>query len=271
MNTENQKILAAVALKILRPLARIMLRNGVACGSFEELVRKAYVDECFSEAKVQGQKATVSSVSAQTGLSRKEVKRLAELKHADQSGDSKRYNRAIRVISGWLNDRRFSSTENVALPLSIEDGDRSFAQLVKDYSGDIPTVAMLKALESAGCIETRNGNIHLIKHAYVPGNDSTEILNILGTDTNELINTIDHNLTCGSGDRYFQRKVSNYNLKLEAIPEFRKYLRTHSQALLENLDGWLSQNESKNGESDSRYVSLAVFYHEQDPNREDLS
>ncbi|MGB5396468.1 MAG: DUF6502 family protein, partial [Gammaproteobacteria bacterium] len=141
MNTDTQIILASVALKILRPLARVMLRNGVACGSFEELVRKAYVDECFSEAAIQGQKASVSSVSALTGLSRKEVKRLVEIENPQESDDGKRYNRAIRVISGWLNDRRFSSNENVALPLILEDGDSSFAQLVKDYSGDIPTVA----------------------------------------------------------------------------------------------------------------------------------
>ena len=271
MNTENQTILASVALKILRPLARVMLRNGVACGSFEELVRKAYVDECFSQAALQGQKPSVSSVSAQTGLSRKEVKRLVEIENPQESDDGKRYNRAIRVISGWLNDRRFSTDENIALPLSIEDGDRSFARLVKDYSGDIPTVAMLKSLETAGCVENRDGDVHLIKHAYVPGNDSTEILNILGTDTNELINTIDHNLTCGNDDRYFQRKVSNHKLKLAAIPEFRKYLRTHSQALLENLDSWLSAHESHNDGADSRYVSLSVFYYEQDPDREDKS
>ena len=271
MNTDTQTILASVALKILRPLARVMLRNGVACGSFEELVRKAYVDECFSEAAIKGQKASVSSVSALTGLSRKEVKRLAEIEKPQESDDGKRYNRAVRVISGWLNDRRFSSNENVALPLSLEDGDSSFAQLVKDYSGDIPTVAMLKSLQAAGCVESRNGSVHLIKHAYVPGNDSTEILNILGTDTNELINTIDHNLTCKTEDRYFQRKVSNHKLKLEAIPEFRKYLRTHSQVLLENLDSWLSENESHDDEAESRYVSLSVFYYEQDPDREDKS
>ena len=52
-------------MKILRPLVRVMLRNGVACGSFEELVRKAYVDEAFAIGKKNQLKTTVSSVSAQ--------------------------------------------------------------------------------------------------------------------------------------------------------------------------------------------------------------
>jgi len=64
MTKETQSILATAALQILRPLARIMLRNGVSCGSFEELVRKAFVDECFSESVRNNQKSTISSVSA---------------------------------------------------------------------------------------------------------------------------------------------------------------------------------------------------------------
>ncbi|MBL4712773.1 MAG: hypothetical protein JKX75_09820 [Gammaproteobacteria bacterium] len=63
----------------MRPLIRILIRNGIASSSFEELVRKAYVKEAFAMGKKNCQKTTVSSVSAQTGLSRKEVKRLNEL------------------------------------------------------------------------------------------------------------------------------------------------------------------------------------------------
>ena len=69
-------------LKILRPLVRVMIRNGVSVGSFEELVRKAYVDEAFTMGEKNRLKTTISSVSAQTGLSRKEVKRLHELEAA---------------------------------------------------------------------------------------------------------------------------------------------------------------------------------------------
>ncbi len=271
MKTQNH-ILTSAVLRILRPLARIMLRNGVACGNFEELVRKAYVDEAFSEAAYKHEKATISSVSAQTGLSRKEVKRLLEQNKTDETNTgSTRYNRATRVISGWLNDRRFSSDENIALALPIENGDNSFARLVKEYSGDIPTKAMLKTLEAAGCVKTIDGFVHLVKHAYVPGNDSEDILNILGADTNELINTIDHNLTCDEANRYFQRKVSMHGVDANALPEFNRYVRKHSQALLENFDSWLSEHQTDSEQADTRYVSLAIFYYEQDPDREELS
>lgn len=57
-------------------------------------------------------------MSALTGLTRKEVKRLHELDGEDYVAGQERYNRAVRVISGWMNDRRFSDVPGGV----IEDG-----------------------------------------------------------------------------------------------------------------------------------------------------
>ncbi len=92
MSKSINSILTESALKILRPLIRVMIRNGVSCGNFEELVRKAYVDEAFSAGKP---KTTISSVSAQTGLSRKEVKRLTEINDTHHSDIEQKYETAI--------------------------------------------------------------------------------------------------------------------------------------------------------------------------------
>jgi len=261
MRNDIQTAIIGASLKILRPLVRVLLRNGFACGNFIELVRKAYVDEAFAMAN-SNIKVTVSSVSARTGLSRKEVKRLREQGDSYSNSNDYKYNRAIRVISGWLNDQRFSLLRGSALPLPMEDGEHSFVALVKDYSGDIPTKAMYNMLESSHCIEKKDGMVHLINHAYVPGNDSSEIINILGTDTNELIESIDHNLTCDENKRRYQRKVSSTVVKASAVNEFHAYASKRSQVLLEELDTWLSQHEIDSQEDDAKYVSLGIYYYE---------
>ena len=261
------KILTTAICQILRPLVRILLRNGISCGSFEEMVRKAYVDEAFAQAHRNNSKATVSSVSAETGLSRKEVKRLTEADLSDSENTEQKYNRAIRVIGGWLNDPQFAYDEGnpkaLSLDSSIDDSNASFASLVKQYSGDIPTKAMLNLLESSDCVEITDGLVHLVRNAYVPGNDPEEIIRILGKDTNQLINTIDHNLTADEKSKWFQRKVSNPRVATAAVPVFREFARKRSQTLLEELDAWLSQNEADD-DTDSRYVSMNIYYYEQD-------
>ena len=261
MSDELQSILQKAASKILRPLVRVMLRNGIACGSFEELVRKAYVDEAYLLAEKQG-KVTVSAVSAQTGLSRKEVKRLNEIEFDNASASSQKYNRAIRVISGWMNDPRFISAQGVAKPLDMEGTEHSFSVLVKDYSGDIPTRAMFDLLQKSGCVEKTDGKVCLISHAYVPGSDPADVINILGEDGNELMSTIIHNMTCSKTQRQFQRKVSTTQLAAEHIDDFHKYAGRRSQSLLEELDNWLSEHETQ--ADDARYVSLGIYFYRND-------
>ncbi len=262
MDNSSHKILTAAIGQILRPLARILLRNGIACGSFEEMVRKAYVDEAFAQARRNNNKPTISSVSAETGLSRKEVKRLTETELGDSQNTEQKYNRAIRVISGWLNDPQFSYEEGNPRALSLDGPGTSFADLIKQYSGDIPTKAMLTLLETSNCVEVKDGLVHLVRNAYVPGHDPEEIISILGSDTNELINTIDHNLTADDESKWFQRKVSNPRVRTNKLAEFRKYSRKRSQSLLEELDSWLSQNAADD-DTDSHYVSMGIYYNEQ--------
>lgn len=263
MSNTIYSILNESALKILRPLVRVMLRNGVSCGSFEELVRKAYVDEAFSMGGVNQKKVTVSSVSAQTGLSRKEVKRLNELEATQHEDIEQKYNRAVRVISGWRNEQKFTDANGKPKTLALNEDDDSFSALVKQYSGDIPTKAMLNLLVAADCVTVQNDEVRLIKHAYVPGKDSAEVIRILGTDTNELINTIDYNLTAAEDTKRFQRKVSTAVLNKDSIEEFKQLSTTKSQALLEELDAWLSKNEVSQDNDNAHYVSLGIYYYEQ--------
>jgi hypothetical protein len=263
MDKVIKQVLTENALKVLRPLVRVMLRNGVSSGSFEEIVRKAYVDEAFLITATDRKKTTISDVSAQTGLSRKEVKRLNEQTIPYSADVEQKYNRAVRVISGWINDDRFINTQGGARILPIDGKDYSFAALVKLYSGDIPTKAMLNLLIAADCVRVKNNTVQLTKHAYVPGKDPAELIQILGTDTNELINTIDYNLTTSESNRRYQRKVSSAVLNKNAVDEFKKISQDRSQALLEELDAWLSRNEVKPGDENAGYVSLGIYYYEQ--------
>jgi len=103
MGSQQPEIFSAVR-RLLRPLVRILLRNGVAYGALAELIRKVYVDVAYEEFSPAGKKQTVSRVSGLTGLTRKEVKRLAEMEETDSVSGQERYNRAVRVIGGWMKD-----------------------------------------------------------------------------------------------------------------------------------------------------------------------
>ncbi|HHH35261.1 MAG TPA: hypothetical protein ENK48_00345 [Gammaproteobacteria bacterium] len=264
MRESLDKALSAAILTLLRPLVRILLRNGIAYGTFAELAKKVYVDVAFEEFPTPGRKQTISRVSALTGLTRKEAKRLLELENPDDQGANERYNRAVRVISGWLNDARFHDEEGQPAVLPLEDGNPSFADLVRKYSGDIPPHAMLLILSDAGSVQREDDRVRLVAKAYIPGGDPVDKINILGTDSAELIATIDHNLTAPEDRLWFQRKVSDARVDPAALPRFRALAGDKAQALLEELDQWLARHEcgGNDGDEAGAYVSMGIYYHE---------
>jgi len=273
MPDSAQQALTRALLTLLKPLVRILLRNGIAYGSFAELAKKTYVDVAFEAFAPPGKKQTVSRASAVTGLTRKETKRLHELDRPDPGSSEQRYNRAVRVISGWLNDARFQDESGQPVVLPVDGGDVSFAALVKKYSGDITTQAMLAVLLAASSVEKTDSGVKLVQHAYLPGGDPSDKLTILGTDTGELIATIDHNLVAAATERRFQRKVSNHRTRADALPAFRALSAEKSQALLEELDAWLAAHEIDASEDDSagHYVSLGIYFFERDSDTENKS
>ena len=241
----------AIALeRVLRPLFRIVLRNNMSFKAFLDIAKHTYVQVAASEFRIPGKKQSVSRIALLSGLTRKEVQRLLDAPAAndENSEAGERYNRAARVVAGWVRDKDFCDATGHPKVLALQDGGgenrASFAELVRRFSGDIPFRAVLDELLRVGVVEKfDDGNVHLKTRAYVPESGDTDKLNILGTDVSDLVATIDHNLQHGAADPFFQRKVMYDNVPTEALEEFRRLSGSQAQALLERLDKWLSQHD----------------------------
>jgi len=236
-NTE--RVLAAIG-RILRPIVRILIRNGVPSDALTEVVRKTYVDVAHDEFQLGGKPQTVSRISVITGLHRKEVARLRALDAIDISAEAAGRNRAATVLSAWLRETDFLDRKGDPLDLPFT-GDASFSELVRRHSGDMKPRAMADELLASGAIETVDGRLRMSARGYVPGADPDEMIAILGTDPVELIETIDHNMQ--SGDRRYQRKVEYDNIPREYAAEFRALSARLAQHLLEELDRWLAARD----------------------------
>jgi len=272
MTQKTTKALSAAILRMLRPLVRLLLRHGVPYGTFADLAKWVYVDVADKEFNVSGKKQTTSRVSVLTGLSRKEVARVQAIDTPDDENVVQQYNRAARVISGWLRDEQFNTADGqpAALPL---DGENSFAELVKAYSGDLPARAILDELLRVKAVVLANDEVKLVTHGYVPAEGSEEKLHILGTDVALLIDTIDHNLEASTEQPHFQRKVAYDNLPEEALPLLRELSYEKAQALLEELDRHLVKHDrDSNSEikgSGRKRAGLGIYYFEEDVNDEE--
>jgi hypothetical protein len=269
-----RKTLNASILKLLRPLVRLLLRNGISYGDFADLSKWVFIDVAAKEFGVPGRKQTVSRVSVITGLTRKEVSRLQKIETPDDSAISHQYNRAARVIAGWMRDKRFLDSEGEPAPLHFDQGNDSFSDLVREHSGDIPPRAILDELLRVGTVaKDEDGKINLITDGYIPRTGNIGKLHILGTDAQLLLSTIDYNLQQGALKPRFQRKVSYDNLPVEALADFRSISAEKSQALLMELDLILSQQDRDNNPqvqgSGRKEAGIGIYYFERDVLEED--
>ncbi|HET8668676.1 MAG TPA: DUF6502 family protein, partial [Terriglobales bacterium] len=195
MKSSRSQALSSATSKLLYPLVRLFLRNGMAARSFYDLLKRVYVDLAKEEFGINGKKATVSRIAILTGLTRKEVQALLAQPARHHGSADEEYNRAARVIAGWLKDSKFGDGRGHPAPLPLNGKRGSFEALVKTYSGDIPVRAMLDELLRVGSVEQlRDGRICLRSRGYIPQKSEPEKLNILGIDTADLIATIDHNI-----------------------------------------------------------------------------
>lgn len=275
----NSKALSAAILRLLRPLVRLLLRNGFSYGAFAELAKWVYADVAAKEFAIEDRKQT-DRVSAVTGLSRKEVARLRRLEPPDDDNAARQYHRAVRIISGWLRDPRFTAADGTPLPLMIDPpgkaNDRlnepSFAELIRAYSGDATAHAILDKLLRAGTVERNaNGQVCLRTTAYIPPSGDAAKLHILGSDVALLINTIGHNLHDDAPPR-FQRKVAYDNLPREALPQLRQLAAEYSQHLLQEFDRLLAQQD-RDVHADVRgsgrvQAGIGIYYFEEDATTE---
>jgi Family of unknown function (DUF6502) len=237
--------------------------------AFSNLAKRIFVEVGMQEFGIPGKKQTISRVSILTGLSRKDVQRIIGQEGQGTGSDTEeRYNRAARVIAGWVRDRDFVDGQGNPLELSPDAQGASFGLLVKRYSGDVPARAVLDELLRVGAVERLSeGRIRLLSRAYIPRTSDLDKLDILGADVADLIATIDHNLQRGESDPRFQRKVMYDNVPQESIGAFRSLSAAQAQALLEAMDKWLSQhdrdtNPAQEGTGRVR-VGIGIYYFEE--------
>ena len=269
---DARKQLETARRQLLRPLVRILLRQGLSFSEFAELAKREFMEIAWDEFTPEGARPSDSRVAIMTGLTRKEVKRLRESRTDnadDQQGQHK--NRASRVLSGWYRDPEFCGDDGAPRVLPMDGDDNSFAQLVKRYSGDMPPRAMLEELKRVGAITPLDdGRVQVNSRSYVPHADDPEVIRLFGDSVSDLINTWSHNLEAQNGDKWLQRHVRSPRVSRRAIPLFKRLAKDNGQQFLETLEDWLLSHEpahSSDGKDDKTEVGVGIYFFDRSETR----
>jgi len=268
MPESSHKPINRAIIKIMRPLVRVMLRNGLAFADFAALVKEVFVDVASEDFDLPGKKQSVSRISVITGINRKEVKRLLEL--PSDSPDVDNNNRAARVVSGWMRDNDFTDAQGKPrqLPLASTGAQTGFDALVKKHSGDMPARSILDELVRVGAATVNNGSVKLTSSGYVPSTSNDEMLRLSAEGASDLLKTVDHNLQTDNKVSRLQLSVAYDDVSENGVELFRNLSREKSLELLNHLDQFLASQDRSVNQSvagDGRYrTGLGIYYFEEE-------
>lgn len=256
--------------RILRPLVRILLRQGFSIGELTELIKRAYMEVAWDEFTPEGTRPSDSRVAIMTGLTRKEVKRLRETRGEDPMSSLAQMNRATRVLSGWHRDPDFCGQDGKPAALNLTDAEQGFAALVKRYSGDMPPRAMLDELARVGAVDIHEqGSDTLISarsRSFIPEGGDAAHLKLFGMSVSDLTTNWDFNLQPAHKDeRWLQGHVFTQKLARKAVPLLRNLASERGQSFMENLDDWLLSHETEQSEDQVEMgVGIYLFRRERE-------
>jgi hypothetical protein len=203
-------------LRLLEPLARLLLEAGVGAGEFHQLAKMAYARAARDA--VPEARPNISRIAVLTGIPRAEVAAILRRPEQNSPDPQRGAQRAERVLQGWWKDADFCGPKGEPLALPLRGPRRSFAALVRRYAGDPRVLTILKELLRVKAVRRLpDGQIEVLSRTFVTARWDNAGIETVGERVRDLLDTLVHNLKHPSRPRY-ARFVVNTQVDPQFVP-----------------------------------------------------
>ncbi|MCP5138779.1 MAG: hypothetical protein H6979_02840 [Chromatiales bacterium] len=264
MESDLKAALLAAYARLLGPLVRILLQNGISYPEFAETAKKVFVTEATNEAPAGDIDSLAARAAIRTGVTKSEA--IGVLSADESPSVESNLNRITRILTGWHADTTYTGPYGLPLELPFQLRDRpDFVSLARTHCPDTQPAAILKELIRIGVVkETENGWLRVLTRTYLPKTDAPDSLERIGQAIQHLVETVEHNRRETDTDRrLFERTVyADDGIFEEDLPRFKRYVQGRGQVLLEDIDNWLSQLEKPKNSESKRVIQTGIgIYH----------
>jgi hypothetical protein len=274
--SKSHSTVTVIAVKrILRPLIGLLLDNGLNYSWLAKLLKELFVDVVRAES---ADDLSDSRISLITGVHRKDIKRFRE---SEIERDSVEVGKLLpaRIIATWLADKRFSvEGKPNALPLTSDDSNVGFDQLVISCTTDIRPRAVLDEWLESGIVKTdTKGLIYLQENAYVPDASNEQKIIYLGRNVGDHLASARHNVSTDQA-LMLERSVYYDQLSAESVAKLEEKAKRLGMQMLQDLNAEAyelqqkdiknnqppisSREEENNGEAaNDQRINFGLYFH----------
>jgi len=166
--------IVAALRRLLRPVVRLLLSNGITFPYLSDLLKLVYVETAAKEFGLGVRRLTDSRITLLTGVHRKDVRRLRRQSTPEPIPPSD-LTLGTRIVARWLGDPVYVDAGGAPRPLlrtAHRGGVDSFAALVEKVSTNVRPRSVLDELLRLGVVEMdAEDRVHLVARGFVPAKE----------------------------------------------------------------------------------------------------
>lgn len=233
-NTASQDtVIAKVLGRILAPLARLCLANGITFSTVEEILKRVFVQEADALQPGMPMHGTVSRISTTTGLTRREVTRLI---NSDAPVRPTKPPIATEIFARWTTDPAWRAHDGKPLVIKRLGSAPSFEVLAQSITRDTHPRCMLEELVRLGLAhyDAKLDCVSLMHNDFVPGGDFRQMLNFLSDNVGDHLDAAVTNVLSDVSSHHEQAVFAD-ELSAESLETLRPLVAAHWAALRDSM------------------------------------
>jgi Family of unknown function (DUF6502) len=268
MSESRADLSLAASLRLLAPLVKLLLHEGVTYPRFTNALKKAFLESGASILEANSARVNDSSLSTLTGIHRKDVREWRAV--GQPLPKAKTFGAAMEVFTRWASDPDYCDAQGQPRVLDRAGGPGSFEALAASASNDVHPHTLLQELIRLGVVrlvedETDGSSerVSLCADAFVPKQGAAEMLQLFSDNVSDHIAAAAHNLV-GAGSPLLEQSVFADSLRSESAAALgvlaRKVWSNAFHELVREATMLSDQDQGQAG-ADQRIRVGMYFYH----------
>jgi len=269
-NAGQDSALIGTLSRLLAPLARLCLANGVTFALADEVLKRTFVQEAAALQPGALGHGAVSRISTATGINRREVTRLT------RSGAPERPTKpplATELFARWVTDPAYRNDDGVPCSLKRQGPGPSFEALAQSITRDRHPRSLLDELVRLGLAkhDAESDCVALCSSDFIPSGDSRQLLEFLGDNVGDHLDAAVANVMIDDR-RHLEQAVFADELSAESVEKLRPLVTAHWQALRDAMVPEITaliEADRLAGRKQDRRVRIGMYnFNEATPNTE---
>ena len=260
--------------RVLRPIVRLMVKQGIRYDEFAEVARTAYVESAVRDGIGGIDLPSLEQIAWATGIDEARIDHYLDLGNVLPTPPpvSKSTQVMTQVLHRWHRESQYLGTYGTPLELRLTEPENgpNLSGLIKEVDENAdPGVVLDGLLEAKSVVLSGEDHIRPLTRVFIWPQGSITSIDYFGMTLARMTETLENNLLSSSSNtKRLERSVfADHGLPPALLPAFHAVATERANQFLGELDDWLAQHRPSDVAlpGPRREVGVNLFFYVEQP------